>query len=73
MVTPARQVRVPDRLWVPASELARANQTTVSAIIRDALSTYLREWAELDGPPHTITSAVSKSLLRPPRGRPRVW
>lgn len=36
-----RMVRVEDELWEAAKEAARANDTTVSQVIRDALKRYV--------------------------------
>lgn len=38
-----RMVRVEDELWEAAKEAARANDTTVSAVIRHALSKYVKK------------------------------
>jgi hypothetical protein len=41
--TPLRNVRVPESLWSAALAAARANGTTVSAVIVDLLDEYVRE------------------------------
>ena len=39
--TPARSVRIPDELWVPAQDRAREDGTTVTAVLVDALKAYI--------------------------------
>ena len=41
--TTRRGVRVPDPLWTKALELARANDTTVTAIVIRALQDYTNQ------------------------------
>lgn len=46
MPTPLRNVRVGDALWSAASRRARANGTTLTAIVVDALRRYVAEHPE---------------------------
>ena len=39
--TPARSIRVPPKLWAAAQRKARADETTVSAIINQYLRDYV--------------------------------
>ncbi|MFJ2502541.1 ribbon-helix-helix protein, CopG family [Microbacterium sp. NPDC087592] len=41
--TPVRKVRVPDEIWIPADEAAKANGENVSVVIRRALIQYVKE------------------------------
>ena len=42
MVTPIRTVRVPDEVWQAAQERAKAEGTTVTAVILRALARYAK-------------------------------
>lgn len=48
---PARPVRVDDELWCAALETARANNTTVSAVVRQALTRYVQRHGNYQKPP----------------------
>ena len=38
--TPLRAIRVPDSIWFPAQARAKEEDTTISAVVRDALQEY---------------------------------
>lgn len=44
--TPMRAVRVPDELWLKAQAVAKERGETVSDVIRDALTTYVKRFGK---------------------------
>jgi len=46
--TPLRAIRVPDSIWLPAQARAKEEETTVSAVVRDALEEYGNPTRESD-------------------------